>query len=36
MTKCPLLCGKNIKQKEEKGVKKERRVVTLEEEKVVK
>jgi len=33
--RCPLLYGKNIKQKKKKGVKKRRRVVTLEEEKIV-
>jgi len=35
MTRCPPLCRRNVKQKEEKRVKKGRRVVTLEEEKVV-
>ena len=36
ITKCLLLYEKNTKQKEEKRVKKGRRVVTLEEEKIVK
>jgi len=35
MTRCPPLCRRNMKQKEEKEVKKEKRVVTLEEEKIV-
>jgi len=35
MTRCPPLCRRNVKQKEEKRVKKGRRVVTLEEEKVM-
>ena len=35
ITRCPPLCRKNIKQKEEKRVKKGRRVAALEEEKVV-
>ena len=33
--KMPPLCRRNMKQKEEKEVKKEKRVVTLEEEKIV-
>jgi len=35
MTRCPPLCGRNTKLKEEKKVKKKRQVVTLEEEKIV-
>ena len=35
MTRCPLLCGRNTKLKEEKGRKRVKRVVTLEEEKMV-
>ena len=35
ITRCPPLCRKNIKQKEEKRIKKGRRVATLEEEKIV-
>jgi len=35
MTRCPLLCGKNTKLREEKGRKRVKRVVTLEEEKMV-
>jgi len=35
MTRCLLLCGKNTKLKEEKRAKKEKRVATLQEEKIV-
>ena len=35
MTRCPLLCGKNTKLKEEKREKKEKRVATLQEKKIV-
>jgi len=35
MTRCPPLCGRNIKPKEEKRIRKGKRVVTLEEEKIV-
>jgi len=35
MTRCPLLCGRNIKLKEEKRGKKGKRIATLEEEKIV-
>jgi len=35
MTRCPLLCGRNTKLREEKGRKRVKRVVTLEEEKMV-
>ena len=35
MMRCPPLCGKNTKLKEEKRIKKGKRVVALEEEKVV-
>jgi len=35
MTRCPLLYGRNTKLKEEKRIKKEKRVVTLEEKKIV-
>jgi len=35
ITRCPPLYERNIKQKKEKGVKKEKRVTTLEEEKIV-
>ena len=35
MTRCPLLCERNTKLKEEKGRKRVKRVVTLEEEKMV-
>ena len=35
MTRCPLLCGRNTKLKEEKRAKKGKRVVTLKEEKIV-
>ena len=35
MTRCPPLCGRNTKLKEEKGRKRVKRVVTLEEEKMV-
>jgi len=35
MTRCPLLCGRNTKLKEEKRIKKEKRIATLEEEKIV-
>jgi len=35
MTRCPLLCGKNTKLKEEKRAKKEKRVATLQEEKIM-
>ena len=35
MTRCPPLCGRNTKLKEEKRIKKGKRVVTLEEEKIV-
>ena len=35
MMKCPLLCGRNMKSEEEDKIKKEKRVVTLEEEKIV-
>ena len=35
MTKCPPLCGKNTKLEKGQKVKKGKRVVTLEEEKVV-
>ena len=33
--RCPPLCGRNMKLKKERKVKKEKRVVTLEEEKIV-
>ena len=36
ITRCPPLCGKNTKLEEEQKVKKGKRVVTLEEEKIVK
>ena len=36
MTRCPLLCGRNTKLKEEKRAKKRKRITTLEEEKIVK
>ena len=35
MIRCPLLCGRNTKLKEEKRIKKGKRVATLEEEKIV-
>ena len=35
MTRCPPLCKKNIKLKEEKKAKRVKRVVTIEEEKIV-
>ena len=35
MMRCPLLCGRNTKLKEEKRAKKEKRVAILEEEKIV-
>jgi len=35
MTRCPPLCGRNIKLKEEKKAKRVKRVVTIEEEKIV-
>jgi len=35
ITRCPLLCGRNMKLKEKKKKKKEKRIVTLEEEKIV-
>ena len=35
MMKCPPLCGRNMKSEEEDKIKKEKRVVTLEEEKIV-
>ena len=35
MTRCPPLCGRNIKLKEEKRGKKGKRIATLEEEKIV-
>jgi len=35
MTRCPPLCGKTVLKKEEKKVKKGKRVVTLEKERVV-
>jgi len=36
MTRCPPLCRKNIKSEEENKIKREKRVVTLEKEKIVK
>jgi len=36
ITKCPSLCGRNTKLKEEKRIKKRKRVATLEEEKIMK
>jgi len=33
--RCPLLCGRNTKLKEEKKAKKGKRVATLEEEKII-
>jgi len=36
MTRCPPLCGRIVLKKEEKKVKKRKRVVTLEEERVIK
>ena len=35
MTRCPLLCGKNTKLEKGQKAKKGKRVVTLEEEKIV-
>ena len=35
MMRCPLLCGRNTKLKEEKKAKKGKRVATLEEEKII-
>ena len=35
MTRCPLLCGRNTKLKEEKGRKRVKRIAILEEEKIV-
>ena len=35
MTRYPLLCGRNTKLKEEKKAKEEKRIVILEEEKIV-
>jgi len=35
MMRCPLLCGRSTKLKEEKRIKKGKRVATLEEEKIV-
>jgi len=35
MTRCPLLCGRNTKLKKGQKAKKGKRVVTLEEEKIV-
>jgi len=35
MTRCPLLCGRNIKLEKEQKVKKRKRIVMLEEEKIV-
>jgi len=35
MTRCLLLCGRTGQKKEEKKVKREKRVVTLEEEKII-
>jgi len=35
MIRCPLLCRRNTKLKEEKRIKKGKRVATLEEEKIV-
>jgi len=36
MTRCPLLCRRNTKSEKGQKAKKEKRVVTLEEEKIVK
>ena len=36
MTRCPPLCRKNMKSEEENKIKREKRVVTLEKEKIVK
>jgi len=35
MTRCPLLCGRNTRLKEEKRAKKGKRVAILEEEKIM-
>ena len=35
MMRCPLICGRNKKEKENKKIKKEKRIATLEEKKIV-
>ena len=35
MTRCPLLCGRNTKKKEDRKAEKGRRIATIEEEKIV-
>jgi len=35
MMRCPLICGRNKKKKENKKIKKEKRIATLEEKKIV-
>jgi len=35
MMRCPLICGRNKKEKKNKKIKKEKRIATLEEKKIV-